>query len=349
MEEAAARQRAYKEITQDPERAYTLNYLATQGLLPAYQFPVDTFSLDPGVLDTPTLYRSAAIAIEEFAPGNFVYANGHKLKSIRVLFAGGPGRSVETGGRSDAETSGRLRSFQFCERCDEVTEELRNTCHRCGSAMSSAVDCVFVVAFEAEESLRIGSDEESRQRQYHVRRESLLTQVEAECLLYPYPYTPVEYRKLGEILITNWGKADSKTGDGMRFWLCPDCGRHQSQDPSNISQARALQTWRDSHRRLCSGEPVLLVLAYQFKTDCLVLSVPSPRDTRTIGKASLSPMLVTLAESLLAGAASLLELEPFELVAFPRQSPASDTTEEIVFYETVPGGAGYIEEMARRL
>lgn len=56
---AAARKRAYYEITQDPERAYTLNYLSTQQLLPAYQFPVETFSLDPGVPDTPTIWISS--------------------------------------------------------------------------------------------------------------------------------------------------------------------------------------------------------------------------------------------------------------------------------------------------
>ena len=85
---AAARKRAYYEITQDRNRAYPLSFLADSGLLPAYQFPTDTFSLDPGVDDTPTLFRPAAIALEEFAPGNYVYANNHKLKTIRAIFAG---------------------------------------------------------------------------------------------------------------------------------------------------------------------------------------------------------------------------------------------------------------------
>jgi len=349
MKKAAARQRAFKEITQDPERAYTLNYFSTQGLLPAYQFPVDTFSLDPGVVDTPTLFRHAAVAIEEFAPGNFVYANGHKLRSIRVLFAGGPGSSGERPGRSDAETAGRLRSFQFCERCDEVVDDIRNNCPHCGATMPRAVECVFVDAFEAEESLRIGSDEESRQRQYHIRRESLVRREDQQCRLYPYPFVPVEYRQLAEVLITNWGRSDSKTGDGMRFWLCPDCGRHLDRDPSNPQHASAIQKWRENHTRLCSGEPVPLVLAYQFHTDCIVLNVPSRQDTRTIGRTTLSPTTVTLAEALLAGAGDLLELEPYELAAFPRLSPEGQTVEEIVIYETVPGGAGYVEEIARRL
>ncbi len=346
---AAARKRAYFEITQDPERAYTLNYLSMQGLLPAYQFPVDTFSLDPGVADTPTLYRPSAIAIEEFAPGNFVYANGHKLRSIRVLFAGGPGGAESRPGRTDAETSGRLQAFHFCDRCEEVVEETRNTCPRCGADLPAAVEAVFVDAFEAEESLRIGADEEARQRQYHVRRESLLASPDGTCRLYAYPLSPVEYRKLADILVTNWGRADSKTGEGFRFWLCPDCGRHLPYDPLDPDQAKVVAGWREGHAKYCSGEPASLVLAYRFQTDCLVLNVPSREDTAPIGRWRFSPMLVTLAEALLAGAGTLLELEPYELSAFVRPAPPGGADEQIVFYETTPGGAGYLEEMARRL
>jgi len=346
---AAARRRAYREITQDPERAYVLNYLATQGFLPAYQFPLDTFSLDPGVADTPTLFRPAAIAIEEFAPGNYVYANGHKLRSIRVLFAGGPGRSGDRPTRSDAETSGRLRSFQFCNRCDEITEEPRNACARCGDPLPAAVDCVFVDAFEAEESLRIGSDEESRQRQYHVRRESLLASEHSEVSFYSYPFTPVEHHRLARIVVTNWGRADSKTEEPKRFWLCPECGRHLPHDLHDEVHERAVQTWRKNHGRLCAGEPVPLILGYEFLSDCLVLSFPTREDVSTIGRARFSPTAVTLAEALLAGAGDLLELEPYELAAFPRLAKPGDAAEEIVFYETVPGGAGYLEEMASRL
>lgn len=345
---AAARKRAYYEITQDPERAYTLNYLATRGLLPAYQFPLDTFSLDPGVADTPTLYRSSAIALEEFAPGNFVYANGHKLRSIRVLFPGGPGSNAGPG-RTDAETSGRLQAFHFCEQCEEAVEAGKNDCPRCRTGLPPATDVVFVDAFEAEENLRISSEEESRQRQNHERRENLLFGSGTRCRLYPYPLTPIEVVSLAEILVTNWGRLEGKTGRGGRFWLCPDCGRHLPHDPTDPARDRQAQEWRRYHARFCAGEPASLVLAYRFETDCLILSMPSRNDVHTIGGSSLSPSMTTLAEALLAGAGSLLELEPGELAAFVRKLPAGRAGEQIVFYETVPGGAGYVEEMARRL
>lgn len=345
---ASARKRAYYEITQDPERAYTLNYLATRGLLPSYQFPVDTFSLDPGVSDTSTIYRAAAIAIEEFAPGNYVYANGHKLRSIRVLYPGGPGAKLERPGRSDAETTGRLQSFQFCEVCGEAAEALRNTCLHCEANLPSPTDVVFVDAFEAEESLRIGSEEESRQRQIYERRESLLAGSATRCKLYPYPLTPLELLNLAEILVTNWGPVEGKTGEGKKFWLCADCGRHLPYDLQDPQQRNQVQLWNEYHKRFCKGELASLVLAYKFQTDSLVLTFPSRRDARTIGRSTFSSTTVTLAEALLSGAASLLELEPGELAAFVRKSISGSTIEQIVFYETVPGGAGYLEEMAER-
>ena len=344
---AEARRRAYYELTQDPESAYSLNYLAMQGLLPAYQFPADTFSLDPGVADTQTIYRPASIAIEEFAPGNYVYANGRKLRSIRVLFSGGPG-GAEGPGRSDAETAGRLQSFHFCERCDEVLEAPRNNCPRCTSELPGAVDAIFVEAFEAEEALRIGSDEESRQRQFHVRRESLLPG-DVRTMMYPYPLAPAEHGHLATLLVTNWGRAETKTGDATRYWLCPDCGRHLPHERSDPSKEKQVRLWLDRHERHCSGQLAKLILGHRFETDCLTVTMPTRSDAETIGRSTFSPTLVTLAEALLAGASSLLEMEPHELHAFVRNAPQGSAGDQIVFYETVPGGAGYVEEVARRL
>ncbi len=349
MKKAMARQRAYREITQDPERAYTLNYLATQGLLPAYQFPADTFSLDPGVNDTPTIYRGAAVAIEEFAPGNFVYANGHKLRSIRVLYPGGPGTPSGSPGRTDAETSGRLDSFHFCEHCDEVSPGGRNSCPRCGKDLPPATEVLFADAFEAEESLRISSEEESRQRERYDTRTSFLAGSAVRAFLYPYPFFPVELLNLAELLLTNWGPREGKPDEGTRFWLCPDCGRHQPYPPQDQAHARAVQEWRRDHARYCRGEPLPLILGYRFQTDCVVLTVQTRQDAKRTQRLSLSPTMVTLAEALRAGAASLLQLEPEELSVFVRQPLEGALAEQIVFYENVPGGAGYLEEMAERL
>jgi len=92
-----------------------------------------------------------------------------------------------------------------------------------------------------------------------------------------------------------------------------------------------------------------LVLAHRFQADCLVLSLPGREDTKTLGRHTLSPTVVTLAEALRAGAGRLLQLEPEELGVFVRRPISGSPIEQIVFYETVPGGAGYLEQMAQRL
>ncbi|HEV8714143.1 MAG TPA: DUF1998 domain-containing protein [Candidatus Binatia bacterium] len=204
-------------------------------------------------------------------------------------------------------------------------------------------------AFEAEENLKISSEEESRQRQSYERHENLLSRSGARCRLYRYPLTPVELISLADVLVTNWGRLEGKTGRGNRFWLCPDCGRHLPHDPRDPGHSRQVQEWRNYHARFCSGEPATLVLAYKFGTDCLVLSLPARKDVQTIGRSSFSPSMVTLAEALLAGAGNLLELEPSELAAFVPKIPAGAAGEQIVFCESVPGGAGYLEQMAARL
>jgi ATP-dependent helicase YprA (DUF1998 family)/RNA polymerase subunit RPABC4/transcription elongation factor Spt4 len=349
---AKARKRAFYEITADPQRAYTLNYLAERGLLPAYQFPIDTFSLDPGVDDTPTLHRSAAIAIEEFAPGNYVYANGHKLRSIRVLFPGGSG-APRVGGRTDAESSGRLEDYQFCRHCDEAIEATKNNCPRCGNPLPAAEWLLFVNAFEAEENLRIGADEESRQRERQLKRETLLAADDSDATLYEYPLAPALHVRLAEMLVTNWGRTDRKREDGHRFLLCPDCGRHCPYDSPpgpkpDPAVEKKRQDWLAYHAKFCSGQLAPMVLAYRFRTDALVLAVPG-EDPAAGERKLASDVAITLAEALRLGASEVLELESDELSAFVRRRVESSPGEEIVLFETTPGGSGYTGEIARRL
>ncbi|MBI2899240.1 MAG: DEAD/DEAH box helicase [Planctomycetes bacterium] len=348
QKKARARRRAYIELTSDLERGYSLNYLSTRGFLPAYQFPQDTFSLDPGVDDTPTIYRPSGIAIEEFAPGNLVYANGHKLRSIRALFAGGPGSADGRLGRADAASSGRLRSFVFCDACGEASEEILNDCPNCkGTFREGAIECAFVEDFEAEVNIKIGSEEESRQKKYYRRKEHLLRNGEDGSFVYPYLGAPLEYRRRAEVLVTNWGKSE-KRGEPIRFRLCRECGRYQEFDPNLPEESDRAIKWSSEHARYCAGDPAPLILGYQFTTDVLILTVPKMIEAPADQRFQASGRLHTLAEAILLGAASLLELEASELAAFSRSGPGGKDMDEIIFYETVPGGAGYLEEMAVR-
>ncbi|MEW6246510.1 MAG: DEAD/DEAH box helicase [Nitrospirota bacterium] len=333
-----ARERAYRELTTDREKAFVLSYFAEEGVLPSYQFPTDTFSLDPGVGDTPTLRRPAWIALFEFAPGNMVYANGHKLKSIRAFFEGGR-RSGP--GDHGADQTGRVERFCFCNQCGFAAKEVVNNCPQCGHRMTDQAEVALIDAFEAEEHTQITSAEDSRQRLTFKRQEHLLDAAHREARLYPYEFVTLEFRNHANLLVTNWGRQSRETDRGEQFDLCPICGRHR---PHGLT-GRRLARWDENHRGICSGDPRPFILGYEFFADVLLFPLipgiaPADNDEaiafcRTLGKA------------LVVGAQERLEIEQDEIAYFQHPDGAGGWT--LVFYETAPGGAGYLEQLAQDL
>jgi ATP-dependent helicase YprA (DUF1998 family)/very-short-patch-repair endonuclease len=336
-QKAAARERAYRELTKDRQKAYTLNFMAEEGFLPSYQFPTDTFSLDPGVNDTQTLRRPACIALFEFAPGNLVYANGHKLRSIRAFFEG-RSRTATDGGAGSLEASGRVRTFCFCDNCGFATEETLNNCPKCGRELTRQAQVAFIESFEAEQNTQISSAEEGRERTYFQRREHLLPD-SPEVTIYPYPFSHLELRRNSRILVTNWGKTRQWGSDGETFKLCHSCGRHL---PANLSPKQETK-WHEDHAKRCSGQTHRYVLGYEFNADSLIIPVPASLVPQTQHDA----FSVTLGKALVAGAVELLELEPEEIAFFHHRTPSNGT--ELILYETAPGGAGYLQAIARSL
>ena len=338
-QKAAARERAYRELTTDKQAAYTLNYLSNEGLLPSYQFPTDTFSLEPGVNDTPTLRRPAWIALFEFAPGNLVYANGHKLKSIRAYFEGRNRAAAAGTDAGNLEASGRVRPFCFCRKCGFVSEEVVNTCPHCGEPNPTKTDVAFIESFEAEQNTQITSAEEARQRVYFERKENIVRDNKNMVVIHPYPFSHLEYRKQSRLLVSNWGKKTGTDGMGEMFDLCPSCGKHRPAHMTN----RESERWDDDHVKRCNGNPRAYVLGYDFSADALVLPVPK----RLISDDEAEAFCRTLGTALVGGAAELLELESDEIAFFHHPEPGAGAT--ITFYETVPGGAGYLAILAARL
>jgi ATP-dependent helicase YprA (DUF1998 family)/G:T-mismatch repair DNA endonuclease (very short patch repair protein) len=331
-----ARQRAYRELTLDRKHAHVLSYLADVGLLPSYQFPTDTFALEPGVADTPTLRRPAWIALFEFAPGNLVYANGHKLKNIRAFFAGG-GRRVA----GPADAGGQVEQFCFCDVCGFASRAIVNNCPRCGAMIARTAQVAMLESFEAEENTQITSAEDARQRVIFDRAEYVLDEAGRPATLYEYDLVTLEYRERAQLLATNWGKARRRGDRGERFLLCSSCGRHQ---PAGLVGDK-LTNWNDDHARFCNGGVSDFILGYQFTADALV--VPIPRAYLPADDQEQENLVRTLGKALVVGAQELLEIEPDE-IAFMAHRDGSDGW-SIALYETSPGGAGYLAALAAAL
>jgi very-short-patch-repair endonuclease len=158
-------------------------------------------------------------------------------------------------------------------------------------------------------------------------------------VIYPYPFSYLEYRKQSRILVSNWGKKTGIDGMGEMFDLCPSCGKHR---PAHLT-AKEGERWTEDHAKRCSGHPRSYVLGYEFSADALVLPVPK----QLIPDNEIEAFCRTLGTALVAGAAELLELESDEIAFFHHPEPGAGAI--ITFYETVPGGAGYLASLASRL
>ena len=123
------------------------------------------------------------------------------------------------------------------------------------------------------------------------------------------------------------------------FELCPSCGKHRPAHMTN----RDTERWDEDHAKRCNSRPRAYVLGYEFSADALVLPVAK----RLIPDDETQAFCRTLGTALVAGAAELLELEADEIAFFSHPEPDAGAT--ITFYETVPGGAGYLTTLAARL
>jgi hypothetical protein len=196
-------------------------------------------------------------------------------------------------------------------------------------------------SFEAEESTQITSSKDARQRVIFQRKEYVLDDADRPARLYGYDLLTLEYRERARLVATNWGRTRLRDDSGERFTLCASCGRQQ---PSGLTAAK-LTKWNDDHTRFCTGTVASFILGYQFTADVLVVPVPAaylPRDgdcdenfVRALGRA------------LVTGAHELLEIEPDEIAFMSHRS--GDAGWSIALYETSPGGAGYLSELAGQL
>jgi very-short-patch-repair endonuclease len=264
-----------------------------------------------------------------------VYANGHKLKSIRAFFDG-----ARRASGASADDSGRVERFYFCDKCGFAANTPRNECPRCHAALTHA-DIALVDSFEAEENTQITSAEDSRQRVLYRRAENLLDSEGSEATIFPYEFVSLEFRPRARLLVSNWGRQSRRDDAGEKFELCPTCGRHR---PHGLTEKR-LETWDTNHANICTGTPRPFILGYEFAADVLVLSVPAA--IAPPGKDAAKAFCRTLGQALVVGAQEVLEIEPDEIAYFQHTDGAGGWT--LVFYETAPGGAGYLEKLAADL
>lgn len=320
-------------LEEDPLRAYTLSYLARQGFLPAYVFVGDQFRMIPLGEARDPLFRSQDLGITEFAPGNLVYCDGTIYSMIGLDFQ-----------RSDAPE--RDTQYRICPNCHWVT--LIPTALHCEACESELRVYSFIEArsFLGSHTRAISATEETRASQGYDVHEYLLNEGQAgERRIGPSGFD-LAYHRNTTIFVTNTGfnhgSDDVKAPSG--FGICTTCGNwHDPHQPD----------WEQRHTRRCPGMVRRFHLAYKLETDVLEIDVPGallPAYTPDTPVDAHKKFLVTLRNALVLGANLTLQTEEGEISGFERDvSRDGYYQQQIVLYDDVPGGAGYVERLSRLL
>lgn len=349
--------RLITEITQDGWIAG----LERRGLLPNYSLFDDTVELQAQVSwmnpetqsfvwDPVIVGRGAANALTELAPGAHFYAHGLDMQV----------QGVELG-RDDTD----LRHQALCDRCGYVhelagpTSPSPTTCTRCGSTgiadTGQRLDVLRlsrVFSDLSRDDARIDDSAEDR----HRTRFEVLTAVDFDPArregTWSVPGTGfgvAHYRRL-TIRWINLG-LDSpmparhvlagREAKALGFRVCEACGKLDSD--AGRSSAREHRAWC-RHRQSLTEHTRTLALGRELVTQAVAITLPPQVTGDMRGTASLEAAVLLGLRETMGGSPDHLRVL---CAPHPVDGGGGQAQEALVLHDTVPGGTGYLTDLAR--
>lgn len=307
------------------DTSYPFDYLSEQGFLPSYAFPTDTARLIAKDEVKKPVLRSMAVALREYAPGNTIYMDGRKYQVIGLDFHRSPIPDLD-------------QMYKACETCTYVSSASAAThCPHCRQAlMPQTFPVLFASSFVAERAEAIGSDEEYRQRAFYGGNTYLL-EASGDGDNGQIAGVSFGYERRGTILVTNTGLMEERA---KGFLLCRSCGHwHAPTNRSPFEEHKLLHNRRQS----CGGNAERYYLGYRFQTDVLRLQFHGSTAASDEFDASLKAAVIEAANAVVGA-------ESGEICGFARTVCVDGAaSRELVLYDSVPGGAGYVRKAAASL
>jgi superfamily II DNA or RNA helicase len=306
-----------------------IDFLASEHWLPSYAFPQDVVKLrvvEPSWVGTFRLERDAEYGMAEYAPGAEVVADGKLLTSSAIDFKG---RTAD------------VRHYRICRHCHNVAIDFDRaapprTCPVCGTVPTgaTAIPRPFLVprGFSTSLDTPIGEVRLSRVKPARTSEVFLVSGVAPDSFV-PHAElkgASVGYRPDGELFRAN-------SGSDMRgFRVCIKCG-------SRVAKGNH----RTPYGIACRGELKIVDLGYRFQTDTLQLRFdglhPAPPPITDAG------FWLSFQTALLGAASDVLKIPPRDLDGTYRAQDSAGARGEIVIYDRVPGGAGYVSRLQHEL
>ena len=310
-----------------------IDCLSSEHWLPSYAFPQNVVRLlvrQPNWSRRMRLERDGEYGISEYAPGAEVIADGHVFSSAGVDLQH---RKLE------------VRSYRICSSCRTVQIEPSSTAIdpqcTCGAQPQGklGVPRAFIepLGFTTVWNASVPEARLFRLKPPPNSEVFLIEGAPAESFT-EHPEIPgvtLAYRSDGRLFRANPGRGFNP------FRICITCGRSfkPSERPHNH---------RTPWGSRCASSLIQRVdMAYQFSTDTLqvrfdgVHPEPPPITDR--------PFWTSLQTTTLAAAAEILSIPQNNLDATHRSQSSDGLGGELVMYDRVPGGAGYVERVREEL
>jgi len=334
---------------------YWISVLERLGLFPNYTLLGDDVTLDVGLswqhpdsgafeTDTHAYQRSASLALREFAPGSTFYAGGHQIKI----------NAVDLGSGGDA-----VRTWAQCPECgygaDVTDQDGPASCPRCQSPgiadVSQRLETVELQRVSStmrrdEAAIDDARDERQRERfEVTVTADVVPENVTDEWYVEHHGFGVRHVRGL-QIRWLNLGRASGQ-GAPRRiagrevpaelFRVCAECGQLDGRTGRNSPHEH--RPWC-GRRKSDDERTVSVALSRSLETEGLLVRLPPLVD---LGNPYAVPSIVAAIQlglrEYIGGAPDHLSVE---LVA----DVDNGGTDAILLHDVVPGGTGYLAELA---
>ncbi len=335
---------------------YWVAALERFALLPNYTLLDDSVRLDAAVSwidpdtsewrdDTHSYERGAAVAIHELAPGSFFYAQGVEIP-VDAVDLGPGGEAVE--------------DWSFCGSCGHAVRTVQVSgpaCPRChADGLTDVAQRLRVVELESvsaiarrdETAIGDANDERKRTR-FTVQVAADLDDANVVRRWFTPDGLGVTYARDLAIRWINLGKRGPGrdvriAGEDLQaplFRVCDTCGKLDSQAGGN--SPRDHRSWC-KRRNDPAEHSISIALSRTLVTQGAFLRLPP---ALTIGDGLAAP---SLAAAILRALRETMGGDPDHLrimqVAEPVGGDDPGTTPSLLVHDTVPGGTGYLAELA---
>ncbi len=322
----------------------TINFLASNGVLPKYGFPIDVVSLN--ILNNSEdakrvdLSRDLRLAIAEFAPPSSVVANGKVWKSSYINTIPGKGWPVYNYFECSNLRCKHISPPEELAVLDQDDTEQEMPCPLCSELMRRRKFLIPIFGFSTSMEDKPKSVGDNRPQHGYSNRiqfwgignlDTYQQQLRKESSIFENErVVKAEYSPNGKLVVLNRGK------NGAGLWVCQTCGfvKEFPTEPKH----------KNKYGYDCVNTHLLNAsLGHSFTTDVLRLEMPYHLNPFVVGEKDVR---LSVLYAILDGAADALGISRNDIsgcIDYDSENPA------IIIFDESSGGAGHVKKIFENL